>query len=108
MLSPAHAGGSRRVLDVSHPYSVRSRYPTPSSVTRYLGCAGLDSSLLRKLAHVHPQIVAFLDMQRTPHLLQQLPVGDDFPCMADERGEKFVFNLRQMNLLVGHKHLTST
>jgi hypothetical protein len=68
---------------------------------------GIRLQFVAKLAHVHPQIVAFLNMQRTPHLLQQLPVGDDFACMADERGEKFVFNLRQMKLFIVHEHLTA-
>ena len=50
----------------------------------------------------------FFNMQWPPHLFQQLPVGDDFACRADERSEELVLYRREMDLLIGHKHLTST
>ena len=52
-----------------------------------------------QLTHVDPKIMRFLDMQRSPDLLEQLPVRKHFSGMPEQRGEEFVLDWRKMNAL---------
>src|SRR5579864_2489950 len=61
--------------------------------------------LVAQLGHVHAQVVRVLDRVRTPHLLQELAMGEDLARMTDEGDEQLVFGGGEMYLLARHEHL---
>src|SRR5713226_2338620 len=59
------------------------------------------------MAHVHAQVVRGIDIIRSPNLLENLAVGDDFAGVFDQRGEQAVFDRREMDLVLADEDLTA-
>ena len=51
---------------------------------KYRGWRGVGLELAPDLGHVDPQVVGLGLVLRAPHLLQQLPLGDELARVADQ------------------------
>jgi hypothetical protein len=64
--------------------------PIAYSRLRYkeFGCVRVVLQLLAELGDVYAGILSFLFEGGAPDLLQNVPMGKDFPCIANEKGQQ--------------------
>src|SRR5262245_8472697 len=55
-----------------------------------------------ELPHIDSHVVRGAGLVRSPHLLQQLPLGHHAAGVPHQHGEELVLNGSEMNLLIGH------
>src|ERR671930_874073 len=71
----------------------------PGSVIRCPGREGFGSSLRRSWAMYCRRWVRLGEVRRPPHLLQQLPLADQFAGLPYQDLQQLPFGLRQVDLL---------
>ncbi len=60
---------------------------------------GIDFEFSPELCHVNPQVMGLLGVWGTPDLQEELAMRENFPRIADERGQQSVLDWREVYLL---------
>src|SRR5690349_15361652 len=66
---------------------------------------GISFKFMAELAHINSKIMCFCGILWPPDHLEELALCNHFAGMRDQRGQQFVFDWRQVDFVVGDKHL---
>ena len=88
-----------------------SQYPQPVAHAGFRDdvarTCGFRFELASQVANVHAQQMQLICIALTPHLMQQLTVGQYLPRMMDQQAQQVILRGRQLHFYPLHTHVAT-